>query len=598
MRVKPMAKLDTTIVRMLASEVFILLGNLFLIGCCVGNRFDITFGHYTWPLSIITPGLLPVVSSSTFERQAYSRRIGRSFSRLIVFAFLTGSVVSSGLGPALASTSGRTLLDYNAIDTFVEAKRQELKIPGMALGIVSRDEVVHLKGFGVAGPDGRSVTPQTPFQIGSVTKSFTALAVMQLVEAEEIELDAPVQRYLPWFHVGGSGAEADAASAAITVRHLLTQTSGLSTYDGNRFWTSRNSMEADIRRLASVKLSAPVGAHFQYSNANSMIAALVIDAVTGQPYAESIRQNIFEPLEMVRSFTSRAEAVPYGLASGYRFDFGLPKPAAGLQPSSMLPAGFLISTAEDLTHYMIVQLNEGRFEETSVISQAGLAELHHPAIPVGVDEQSYAMGWIVGPVNGMPGIWHNGDDGRFHAMVILLPETRQGVVLLANASDFGLQLELDETAKGAASLLAERQPGPPSSLLAVAKTIFVIVMMVPVLQVAMILWGRGMLRHWRLSPQPRPKSRLKTTLTILLPFLLNLLAALVLLGVLPKATGTPLVLMLMMMPGFGSTILIGGILGIIFGLAWPLVASSALRLREKSNLLTAPADSIGLLSRK
>jgi CubicO group peptidase (beta-lactamase class C family) len=73
---------------------------------------------------------------------------------------------------------------------------------------------------------------------------------MQLVEAGEIDLDAPVQRYLSWFHVGGSGPEADAASAAITVRHLLNQTSGLSTYDGNRFWTSRNSMETDIRAWA------------------------------------------------------------------------------------------------------------------------------------------------------------------------------------------------------------------------------------------------------------------------------------------------------------------------------------------------------------
>lgn len=522
----------------------------------------------------------------------------RLFSRIIPFAFLAGLTIQAALRPALAYTLAGILPDdnpdYGAIDTFVEAKRQELKIPGMALGVVSRDKIVHLKGFGVAGPDGRSVTPQTPFQIGSVTKSFTALAVIQLVEAGKIDLDTPVQSYLPWFHVSGSGVEADAASAAITVRHLLSQTSGISTYDGNRFWTSRNSMESDVRRLASVTLSAPVGARFQYSNANSMIAALVIEAVTGQPYAEYVRQNIFDPLEMNRSFTSRAEAMPYGLASGYRFDFGIPRSAAGLQPSSMLPAGFLISTAEDLTHYMIAQLNEGRYGETSVISQDGLAELHDPAIPVGIDDQSYAMCWTVGPVNGMQGIWHNGDDGRFHATVILLPETRQGVVLLANASDFGLSLELDEIAKGAVSLLAGKQPGRPSRLLALAKTIFTIVVVVPVIQAAMIFWGRAVLRRWQLYTRPRPYSWQKSAMTILLPSLLNLLAAVLFLGVLPKGMGTPLVVILMIMPGFGALILIGGILGIILGLAWPLLAISALRSGEKSNHLAGPVDSTGL----
>ena len=419
--------------------------------------------------------------SSKPTYRAYSHHTRRFFSRLILFAFLIGLAIhiQPGLGTGLAYRLARILpaSDYDTIDNFVEAKRQELKIPGMAVGIVSGDQIVHLKGFGIAGPDGRPVTPQTPFQIGSVTKSFTALAVMQLVEAGEIDLDAPVQRYLPWFHMGGSGAEADDASAAITIRHLLNQTSGLSTYDGNRFWTSRNSMETDIRRLGPMRLSAPVGVRWQYSNANFMIAALVIEAVTGQPYTEYIQQNVFEPLEMGRSFTSRAEAVPHGLAAGYHFVFGVPKPAAGLQPASLLPAGFLISTVEDLAHYMIAHLNEGRFGETSVISATGLAKLHHPAVQVGIDGESYAMGWTVGSVSGMPSIWHDGDDGRFHAIVILLPETRQGVVLLANASGYGLSQELNEIAKGAASLLAGKQPGPPSSLLAVAKTIFLIVVM-------------------------------------------------------------------------------------------------------------------------
>ena len=99
---------------------------------------------------------------------------------------------------------------------------RRLNIPGVSLAIVEGDQIVHLRGFGQARPGGESPSPETPFFIGSLTKSFTALAVMQLVEAGKVELDAPVQRYLPWFRVADPQA-----SAQMTVRHLLNQTSGL-----------------------------------------------------------------------------------------------------------------------------------------------------------------------------------------------------------------------------------------------------------------------------------------------------------------------------------------------------------------------------------
>jgi CubicO group peptidase (beta-lactamase class C family) len=106
-----------------------------------------------------------------------------------------------------------TSADYDAIDAYVEGQMQRLNIPGVSLAIVEGDRIVHLRGFGRARPGGEAPTPETPFFIGSLTKSFTALAVMQLVEAGKVELDAPVQRYLPWFDGGPQ------ASAQITVRH-------------------------------------------------------------------------------------------------------------------------------------------------------------------------------------------------------------------------------------------------------------------------------------------------------------------------------------------------------------------------------------------
>ncbi|MEZ4737662.1 MAG: serine hydrolase domain-containing protein [Caldilineaceae bacterium] len=104
---------------------------------------------------------------------------------------------------AIAQSSPTPVADQTlvAIDTYLETQMQALRIPGLALGIVQGDQVVHLKGYGMADPSGRAVTPQTPFMLNSISKSFVALAIMQLVEQDKIELDAPVQHYLPWFRI-------------------------------------------------------------------------------------------------------------------------------------------------------------------------------------------------------------------------------------------------------------------------------------------------------------------------------------------------------------------------------------------------------------
>ena len=120
--------------------------------------------------------------------------------------------ISPVQGSATAS-SDKAEMNFKAIDEYITAQMRAARIPGVAVAIVKGDQIVYLKGYGQADPSGRPVTPQTPFIIGSITKPFTALAVMQLVEAGKVELDAPVQRYIPWFRVADPKA-----SAQITVR--------------------------------------------------------------------------------------------------------------------------------------------------------------------------------------------------------------------------------------------------------------------------------------------------------------------------------------------------------------------------------------------
>ena len=205
--------------------------------------------------------------------------------------------------------------DFAQIDAYVQAQVQDARIPGLALGIIHGDRVAHLHGFGEADSTGRAVTPHTPFLLGSTTKSFTALAIMQLVEAGKITLDVPVQRYLPWFRVADP-----VASGHITVRHLLTQVSGISTAVGLRLFTDdpTETPEQYVRALRTVTLMKPVGTTFQYSNANYAILGLVLQVVSGVPYQTYLQQHILTPLRMQQSFVSQEQARQAGLAQGHR----------------------------------------------------------------------------------------------------------------------------------------------------------------------------------------------------------------------------------------------------------------------------------------
>ena len=225
---------------------------------------------------------------------------------VLVALVLGGAWLASAPGSDTPAANGpATAPEFAAIERFVQEEMAAQRIPGLALGIVRGDQIAYLRGFGKADDSGRTVTPQTPFIIGSLSKSVTALAIMQLVEAGKVDLDAPVQRYLPWFRVAD-----EEASAQITVRHLLNQTSGLSTKTGRSYQgngdTSDAALENAVRKLSGAELTAPVGETHQYSTINYSVFGLIVQAVAGRSYESYVQTEIFDPLQMRGSFTSEA----------------------------------------------------------------------------------------------------------------------------------------------------------------------------------------------------------------------------------------------------------------------------------------------------
>ena len=492
---------------------------------------------------------------------------------VVALAAMLALLAFGGMRPptaAAASTPGTSTPDLAAIDRYVQAQRRATRLPGLALGIVRGDQVVHLRGFGHADPSGRPVTPQTPFLLASTTKSFTALAVMQLVEAGKVDLDAPVQRYLPWFRLADP-----AASARITVRHLLTQTSGLA--DPSDSLTKADSSDAAldnaVRALATVQPTHPPGQGFGYSNMNYVTLGLIIQTVAGQSYEDYIGQHVLAPLGMTNSYLSPVDARRHGLATGHRYWFG--HPVAFQQPYNRagVPAGYISASAEAMSHYLLAHLNAGRYQTARVLSPAGVAQLHRPAVKLsGADRDvAYAMGWYVEQANGVSMLWHPGNAPNFHADIMLAPQDHWGVVLLTNGHNALSPDRETAIARGVLGLLVGRQLTTPPVTNA-NQVLFLVLLGAGVLQVLGIARSIVLLRRWRAQPARRPRGLVRVTGRIVVPLVVGLAWALVCLVGLPLFLGGSLSVLLLTIPDFAVVLVGSGIVAAAWGVCRAVLA--------------------------
>lgn len=499
-----------------------------------------------------------------------------------------GSLFVGGLLAAirmlLAKIASKELVSsstsYDGMDAYIEGQMRRLNIPGVSLAIIEGDQIVHRRGFGRARPGGEAPTPQTPFFIGSLTKSFTALAVMQLVEAGKVELDVPVQRYLPWFRLADPQA-----LAQMTVRHLLNQTSGLPMLPSEAaladFDDRPDATERQVRVLSRCKLTRPPGSKFEYSNTNYNILGLIVEATSRKSYSEYLQEHIFDPLKMSHSYTSKAVAQQNGLAMGHRYWFGRPIPAPHLSiPLGSLPSGQLMSCAEDMAHYLIAHLNGGRYGRVRILSEVGIAELTHGVAEwreMGIMIGHYGMGWVSQEYGKSRIVSHSGTLPDFSAFMALIPEQKKGLVLLFNANHAMMKITLDELGMGAAKRLA----GEPSSIgvLGLAPWAMRGMLLIPILQIAGVLATLRLLGRLRANPALRPARGRIWRQHILLPLIPNLLAALTLIPMLSKMRGW----VRLFMPDYSWIALVCGSFSLVWCFLRPVLILKALQKSPASN---------------
>lgn len=316
-------------------------------------------------------------------------------------------VIVIGYSPVLANEKSR---DYSDIDSRLKKEIKKLHIPGMAIAIVDSKEVLFSETYG------NCHSLDTPFIIGSLSKSFTALAVMQLVEEQKIDLDTTISDYIDTSAYFINAADGD----KITVRQLLNQTSGLGTY----------------QRFGNAKITGSYGRH-QYANINYGLLGEIIEAVSGGGYSEYMDNNIFSPLSMNHTAATLVQSKENGLIKGYRNYFGLPIAGEPDYPDkhswSTVPAGYLSSSVSDMAKYLQMYLNGGM----GIVSQNSLNTMFYSNVYV--DDSIpyyYGMGWTLTEKYSVPVLEHSGLVENYISNMFLLPESGLGIIFLINMNDY------------------------------------------------------------------------------------------------------------------------------------------------------------------
>jgi CubicO group peptidase (beta-lactamase class C family) len=334
--------------------------------------------------------------------------------------------------------NGAATAGADAVDDFVRSRMERQKIPGLSLAVSRNGKLVKAQGYGLANLEHQvPVRPETIFQSGSVGKQFTATAVMMLAEAGKLGLDDPITKYFE-----GSPA----AWNGITVRHLLTHTSGIKDWEGETDIDYRRDYSEDELLKLAMKLPpdfAP-GTQWSYSNTAYVLLGILIHKASGQFYGDFLRERVFEPLGMTTArVISEADIVP-NRAAGYRLVEGQLKNQEWVSPSVNTTAdGALYLTVLDLAKWD-AGLHAGR-----LLKPGGLDQMWTPVRLASGASYPYGFGWGIDEQRGRRLIEHGGSWQGFRASIARYVESGLTVSVLANLA----QADPETIAHGVAGVL-------------------------------------------------------------------------------------------------------------------------------------------------
>lgn len=352
--------------------------------------------------------------------------IFKKFLTFVLFFTLSASFVLSQ-----PKTDEERLKDF---DEFVNKVLKDWNVPGVGIAIVKNGKIIIAKGYGYRDVEAKlPVTENTLFSIGSCTKAFTAMDNCILVSQGKLNLDKPVITYMPTFRMYN-----DYVTMNMTARDLLTHRSGLPRHD-LMWYGSDLSRKELFERLKFLEPTAGFREIFQYQNLMYMTAGILVEAISGDSWENFTRQNILVPLEMNSTNFSTLESQK---SSDYAKPYKEEKKKITLTDfrdiQSVGPAGSINSNVKDMSNWVIMNLNHGKFNGKKVVDEEMVFEAHTPYMVIQgppnkeVSYRSYALGWMVAQYRDHLRLEHGGNIDGFSANVCLFPSDSIGIVVLTN----------------------------------------------------------------------------------------------------------------------------------------------------------------------
>jgi CubicO group peptidase (beta-lactamase class C family) len=332
-------------------------------------------------------------------------------------------ILLSGLG--LAAQAGGDAVD----DLMREAMRRH-PIPGAALAVMRGGRTVKTAAYGMASLEGRApATPETAFEIGSITKQFTAAAILLLAQQGKLTVDDKISRHLK---------DTPAGWSQITIRHLLTHTSGLKNYTGlDGFELSRHLTQAQfISQIAAHPLDFAPGEKWAYCNSGYNLLGYIIGNVSGMSYGDFLQQNIFAPLGMTATALREPRALLPSRASGYETNRAGQFILRDSNVTDVFSAGALVSTVGDLAKW------NAALDTDKILTAASRALMWTPVKLNDGTAHPYGFGWFLEPWKGQANIGHSGSTDGFSASLQRFPEAGLTVILLTNSDEFDIATKL------------------------------------------------------------------------------------------------------------------------------------------------------------
>jgi CubicO group peptidase (beta-lactamase class C family) len=394
------------------------------------------------------------------------------------------------------------------IDQYIREQMAQKNIVGMSVAIVRDKDVTYLQGFGTASIKKQTlVTPQTIFDLASCSKSFTAMATLLLWNDGKIDLDQTLQHYIPEFQLAD-----EVVSGEITVRQLLNQTSGLPgnlseplAYQKDIDANHNDSMKLLVAAMRHIHTDRSPGSSFEYTNLNYCLLGALVERISGESFDDFVQERILTPLGMNNSTLKPEVAASLDRADGHQMMFG--KVISRNTPiyHSAQPAGWVMSSAEDMAKWLLVNMNKGYLNDQQIIPQNVIELMHTPGIDLikDGDKASYAMGWFVGQTkDDETVIWHGGDTSNFLSEMIILPDHKLGLVMLVNSQT---SKDAHSVALGIASLLMGSELELPSSpwwaswaaIDQIASIAFILALVLIIGLIPYLWWQMRIIRRYR-----------------------------------------------------------------------------------------------------